>query len=181
MPLESDVDRPVIHRLTARVLLVEPGGRVLLFEDSDPSAPGSPTFWITPGGGVDTGESLYAAASREVWEETGLRLAPGSLQGPMAERVVVHGYSDKIAVQTETFFVAKAPRQDITPTGLTEEEQLTVVGHRWWSMDELRQTARPVWPVGLADLVVVAHTPTSWPVAVSVAEESTVPTNHFAR
>lgn len=181
MSLESEVDRPVTHRRTARVLLVEPGGRVLLFEDSDPSAPGAPTFWITPGGGVDPGETLLAAAVREVEEETGLRLTPSSIRGPLAERTVVHAYSDKIAVQSETFFVAQAPSQEIVPAGLTEEEQLTVIGHRWWSLEELRRTGRPVWPVGLAELVALAESPGSWPVMLSVAEESTVPTNHYAR
>jgi hypothetical protein len=84
-------------------------------------------------------------------------------------------------VQSETFFVAAAPNQEIVPAGLTEEEQLTVIGHRWWSLDELRNTERPVWPVGLPDLLSVAHAPAQWPVALSAAEESTVPTNHFAR
>ena len=181
MSLESELDRPVTHRRTARVLLVEPGGRLLLFEDSDPSAPGAPTFWITPGGGVDPGETLIDAAVREVEEETGLRLRPSSVRGPIAERTVVHAYSDKIAVQSETFFVADAPSQEIVPAGLTEDEQLTVIGHRWWSLDELRSTERPVWPVGLADLFAASHDPALWPVALGAAEESTVPTNHFAR
>lgn len=181
MPLESDVDRPVVHRLTVRVLLVESGGHILLIEDSDPGAPGAPRFWMPPGGGVDPGETLLVAASREVEEETGLRVAPQTLRGPVAERTVVRGFSDKISVQSETYFVAGVPRQDAKPTGLTDSERSTFVGYRWWSLDELRQADRPVWPVGLADLVAVADAPASWPVPLSVAEESTVPTNHTHR
>lgn len=181
MSLESELDRPVTHRRTARVLLVEPGGRILLFEDSDPSAPGAPTFWITPGGGVDPGETLVDAAVREVLEETGLRLTPSAVRGPIAERTVVHAYSDKIAVQSETFFVADAPSQEIEPAGLTEDELLTVIGHRWWSLDELRRTERPIWPVGLPELFSLAHAPAQWPVTLSAAEESTVPTNQLGR
>ncbi|PSL05212.1 8-oxo-dGTP pyrophosphatase MutT (NUDIX family) [Haloactinopolyspora alba] len=181
MPLESEIDRPVTHRHTARVVLTGPDARVLLFEDSDPSAPGSPTFWITPGGGVEPDESLLAAAAREVAEETGLHVGAADLRGPAAERTVVHGYSDHIAVQTETFFVAATPEVEVDPARWTDEELRTVIGYRWWSLDELRHTDRPVWPVGLADLVAAVDVPGVWPVPLGVAEESTVHTDHSTR
>ncbi len=181
MPMESEVDRPVSHRHTARVVLSDPDGRVLLFENSDPFAPGAPTFWVTPGGGVDSGESLVAAVIREVREETGFAITDSDLRGPVAERTVVHGYSDQIVVQAETFYVATAPGADVSADGWTEDEFQTVIGHRWWTVDELRATEKAVWPGGLGDLVAVAHSPDRWPVALSVAEESTIPTNHSAR
>ena len=36
--------------------------------------PGRYDFWVAPGGGVKGEESYEEAASREVWEETGLRV-----------------------------------------------------------------------------------------------------------
>ena len=54
-------------RPTARLIVLDPDRRVLLFSAVDPRG----TVWFTPGGGVRRGESLEAAAVRELAEETG--------------------------------------------------------------------------------------------------------------
>ena len=50
--------------------LVVSGGQVLLVEHHDPQR--DVTFWMPPGGGSEDGETLEAAARREVIEETGV-------------------------------------------------------------------------------------------------------------
>lgn len=175
MPLESDLDRPIEHRATARVIVLDPDDHVLLLQDSDPVAPGVPTFWITPGGGIEDGETPPQAAARELHEEVGLTVAPDALTGPIAERTVVHGYGDKIAIQTETFFVVTTEHFDVTPVALTDEEVLTLVGARWWPAAEVRRSAARIWPAGMSALLDAVHAPSRWPVELSAAEESTVP------
>lgn len=59
-------------RATARVVVLDPDGRVLLFGSrlTDPAVPpGDVPFWYTPGGGVEDGESLRTTAVRELAEE----------------------------------------------------------------------------------------------------------------
>lgn len=63
----------------AVVLLVDDHGRVLLME-RDEHAPRAPNQWGMVGGHVEDGEDFEPAAYRELEEETGLRLAPGTLQ-----------------------------------------------------------------------------------------------------
>ena len=64
-PVDNPKDRPRTTRTTVRVLLINPAGETLLFEDSDPGLDNA-LWWVTPGGGIDPGENEVQAALREV-------------------------------------------------------------------------------------------------------------------
>ncbi|MBV9969892.1 MAG: NUDIX hydrolase [Xanthobacteraceae bacterium] len=53
-------------------------GRVLIVRRARPPADG---LYTLPGGAVEVGETLVEAVAREVWEETGLTVAPVALAG----------------------------------------------------------------------------------------------------
>lgn len=63
----------------AVIFLIDRRGHVLLME-RDEHAPLSPNKWGMVGGHVEEGEAFEPAAYRELAEETGLTLAPGSLE-----------------------------------------------------------------------------------------------------
>jgi 8-oxo-dGTP pyrophosphatase MutT (NUDIX family) len=171
-------DRPRYTRRAVRVLLLDLDDRVLLIQDSDLGLDPVVHWWSTPGGGVDAGESDVDAVVRELFEETGLRVAAADVRGPLLERRVVHGWSDKVVDQEEVFFVVRVPSFEVDTSGHTEEERLTVVELRWWALAELARRGEEVWPRDLADLVALADRPDRWshgPVLGSPVEESTVP------
>jgi 8-oxo-dGTP pyrophosphatase MutT (NUDIX family) len=172
--VENPAARPRVSRKTVRVLLLNPEGATLLFEDSDPGLVDA-RWWVTPGGGIDPGESETEAAVREVREETGFDLDPSALLGPVARRHVVHGYSDQVIEQDETFYAARVDTFDVDVSGHTLEEQTTFKGHRWWSTEDLRASDDWVWPRELEEILLLVDQADRWPVELGFQEESTVP------
>lgn len=61
----------MIERRISVVFVVDPSGR-LLMQHRSPQANVSPNQWTMPGGKIEEGEAPVEAASREVFEETGL-------------------------------------------------------------------------------------------------------------
>lgn len=76
MSLMSNV-RPHVnpYRISAGAI-VEHDGRLLMVHHV---RTGRYDFWVAPGGGVKGEESYEETATREVWEETGLRVEVGRL------------------------------------------------------------------------------------------------------
>ena len=147
--------RPPV-RPSARVLILGPDSRVLLLGARLLDAarpPGDVLYWYTPGGGVEAGETLRAAAVRELAEEIGLRVRPGALEGPVWLRRAVGPVAGVEFDSRETFFVLRDVVHDVTPGQLTELERLADEPHRWWSVEELVDGGETFQPADLAALL----------------------------
>lgn len=142
-------------RTSARVLLVDDDGRVLLLRGHDPQVP-DVHFWFTIGGGVKSGESLREAAVREVREETGLDIDAVRLRGPIWRRVAVFPYDGEVIRSEELFFALGQPVFTPRRAGFTDLERRAISGHRWCTpaqMREIEAGGEAVYPQDLPDLV----------------------------
>ncbi|GAA3187101.1 NUDIX hydrolase [Dactylosporangium siamense] len=141
-----------IDRRAARVLLLDPAGRVLMLHGWDPARP-SHTYWFTVGGGVEPGESLLDAAVREAFEETGLRFDPAALEGPVRTDTVTFPFDGAWYSQEQSFFVARALETVIDLSRLNEVEQGCIDEARWWSAADLDATDERFYPPDLPSLL----------------------------
>jgi 8-oxo-dGTP pyrophosphatase MutT (NUDIX family) len=142
------------RRPTGRVILADPGDRVLLFRFTPPDSWPQDPSWHLPGGGIEPGESPAEAASRELLEETGHVISPAGLGDPVAVNEGPWSNEGHHFYTVHTYYFARVLSPTVDPTALehyeTEEWRL---GHRWWSAAELAATGERVFPPGLSGLL----------------------------
>ena len=139
------------HRLVSRVLVFDREGRTLLFLTTAPDSSGV-ARWLTPGGGVDPGESHADAARRELFEETGLA------EADLGEPVWSHDYDVEWDSADHdsghaVFYRVVTDRFEPSADHWTDEERVDVLQHRWWSLDELLAEQPRFEPAELVGLV----------------------------
>jgi len=151
-----------IHRVGARVLPVSPAGEVLLLQGQDPAAPGV-LHWVSIGGAVDQGETLTAAAVREMDEETGISVREADLMGPVHRATHPFSWDGRSYVSDNHFFALRLDRAtDIHFRGLEEAEVGNILQAAWWTPEGLRSdgtAASPDLPEIMAVAIAVAAAP----------------------
>lgn len=135
-------------RPAARILLVDPAGRVLMFRFV---ASDRPPFWCTPGGAVDPGETYAEAAVRELREETGFDLPCGV---EVARREVEFVTLQGVPVSAdERYFLVQAETDEIATHGHTALEQQVMREWRWFDREALAALGEPFFPEDLAAIL----------------------------
>lgn len=144
------------ERKSARWLIVSPEDNLLLFRFShDQGALAGSAYWATPGGAVKVGETFEAAAERELYEETGIRVTEvGAFVG---ERNFPMQLADGERIEArERYYFARVEGEHVVSAHWTAQECEVIATYRWWPLADLQVTTETVWPTGVFEMLTVA-------------------------
>jgi len=146
-------------RPSARLLVVDPEGRVLLFRFAFEHGPlAGRVFWATPGGALEPGESFEAGARRELAEETGLVIDHPGPQIARREFVMVAPEGDGVQAD-ERYFLLRVDPFVLADGGWTELERQVMTEHRWWTPAEIAAAEEKIYPEDLVEMLAGALSP----------------------
>jgi len=143
---------PGQHRPTARVILRNPRNEVfLLLTHFDPEV-GLPPRWLTPGGGIDEGETPVQAAKRELFEETGIIVDSETLGETVWVTQGRWDWSDgNHHTYEDVFFDLQVEEFKLDDSNWTTDEFRDVLEYRWWNIADLENSGEWVAPHRLVD------------------------------
>jgi 8-oxo-dGTP diphosphatase len=144
---------------TSRLIVVDEDNRVLLFRVVDktvadprfPAQGSERSFWITPGGSLEPGESHEDAARRELWEETGIDSVD---IGPWVwtdQRQL--SWSGEPVQLYERYYLIRVNQTQIRFQQLSAQERKSFKEHKWWTVANIPSSRETIFPLGFGDLV----------------------------
>ena len=145
--------KPGQHRETARVVLVNNENEVfLLLTEFDPEV-NLPARWLTPGGGIDQGETILSAALRELQEETGLQTTPDSLETFLGKFEGTWHWGDGKNHHTyvDHIYLLRINNFQMDDSNWTVDERRDILQYRWWNLTDLIDSGERVSPPGLLE------------------------------
>ena len=137
-------------RRTARVMLFEEHGAILLVRFVVPRVEGEFVFWALPGGEIEAGETEAEAALRELKEELGLEL---QLAGPVYRDSNQFLHQGEMQDNVDFLFRAECSREEPRLIGVTAEERQIMKEIRWWSEAEIEASRERIFPENLAERI----------------------------
>jgi 8-oxo-dGTP pyrophosphatase MutT (NUDIX family) len=115
----------------------------------DPLRPDEPV-WFTIGGGIEPGESEPQAATRELWEETGIDRPATDLGEAFHEETHSYHYNGVEIRASSVFFALSMPAEVDVRTAAPSQGEIITDSH-WWHPEALAEL-----PLCNADLSEIA-------------------------
>lgn len=152
---------PLYHmskiRQSARIILLNPHHHIFLMHVARPEAAGfdnasDQSYWITPGGKIESGETVEVTVRRELYEETGIENANIITPHIWYNEYTIM-YKGSLTLFQEWFFVAHTTENNILIHHYTAAEKDYIGACKWWTLEELSVTKELFYPLNLCELL----------------------------
>lgn len=164
-------------RNSVRVILLNDRDEVLLLHCDDPSTTSTDgvnhgPFWFLVGGGLEENEDIFAAARREIFEET--NIAADKIEfGPVVwwgeQELVLCGHHTKLH---QRFVVAHTREVCVSLQNVTEFERTVIKNIAWFSVDQIASSTETIYPFCLPTILpnIIAGVYPSTPLEINLRE-----------
>lgn len=126
-------------RKSSRAIVLNKNNEIFLFQYRFDYLDDSKLIWITPGGGLDEGESFDDALKRELFEELGVQITESCPE--IYFRNPLYTMKNGEVIQSvEKFFLVTLDSEFFSFEHWTESEKKRMSVGKWWSMEEIQQS-----------------------------------------
>lgn len=129
----------MVTRKSSRAIIINRNHEIFLFKYNFDYLSYGKAIWITPGGGLEDGESFDEALKRELYEELGIQLNQYHKQ--IYYRNPIYTLENGETVQCEErFYLIYLDGIEFTYTNWTDTEQKRMLLGKWWSLNEIKES-----------------------------------------
>ncbi|MCE5235609.1 MAG: NUDIX domain-containing protein [Clostridiaceae bacterium] len=139
-------------RNSSRAIVMNRNGDIFLFRFTFEWL-NEETLWITPGGGLEEGETFEEALKRELYEELGLELGEDEYPLVFFRQKPFTMRNGGTLLSVEKYFLVRLDHADFSFEHFSDDEKRLTTGHKWWSVEELKTSSEHFFAEELWKLV----------------------------
>ncbi|MEQ5123118.1 NUDIX hydrolase [Morganella morganii] len=145
-------------RPSARFFILNKQNEILLFHFRfNSGALSGESYWATPGGGLEPGETYEQAVCRELREETGIiRDKFGAVAAENTFPMLLP--NGETVMAEERFYLVNVSDEELNFSDWTTQEKEVINDHKWWALSELTETEQQIFPVEIIVRILSEYT-----------------------